>query len=172
MFSINLGKEFQRQMKGWLKCFPEIEHCWEKDLLKINHPKQTDKFFVFQFASSFIQIQFENQKHIFKRKIFKNINEQVFQIIVFWTRTLLNEEDRSIIEPKLEKHQIAIMFCNQKYGQVLTVDKNIFNGWGNVFHIFENEEQAVDFIKLASKDNTIEIHTYNSNYEYIELELF
>ena len=62
------------------------------------------------------------------------------------------------------------MFCNSKYGQVLTTNKNLFTGWGNVYQIFENKEDARKFLKKESIDEKIEIHFYNSEYELIEIK--
>lgn len=39
-----------------------------------------------------------------------------------------SKEDTEITKPKLKENQIVTMFCNSKYGHVLTIDKNIFIG--------------------------------------------
>jgi len=170
MFLPDIGKEFKKQMENWFAEYPEIEYHWNKNELKINHPKKVGDFLTFRFNSKFVKIQVDNRETVFKRKIFKNIGEQVFRIRGYWINNLLDGEDTGIKKPKLNEHQIAIMFCNQKYGQVLTTQKNVFNGWGNVYQIFDNEEEAFSFIEIESKDDEIEIHAYNSNYEYIELK--
>lgn len=170
MFLPNMGKEFKIQMENWFKEHPEIAHHWLKNQLKISHPKKSENFINFRFDSKSIRINNGNKDKIFKRNLFKNIQEQIFKIRGYWINEFLSKEDTKITKPKLKENQIVAMFCNSKYGQVLTTNKNLFTGWGNVYQIFENKEDARKFLKEESIDEKIEIHFYNSEYELIEIK--
>ena len=169
MFGKDIGKEFYKQMNNWFAEHPEINHQWKESELKIHHPNEMNKFLTFQFDSKKIKVQNENKEKLFYRELFTNIEEQVLKIRSFWINELLNKEETEIKKPDLKENQIAIMFCNRKYGQVLTTEKNVFTGWGNVYLIFENEKEAKKFAKIESKDDNIEINAYNSKFEDIEI---
>jgi hypothetical protein len=170
IFRKNIGKEFCRQMNNWFNQHPEIEHQWKEKELKIHHPNKPNKFLTFKFDSKKIKIGIENDEKIFHRELFTNIEVQVYKITSFAINKLLKKEETEITKPILKKNQIAIMLCNRKYGQVLTTEKNVFTGWGNVYQIFESEKEARKFTEIESKDEKIEIYIYNSKYENIELK--
>ena len=170
MFKPNIGKEFKKQMENWFKVHPEISHEWKENQLKINHPKQSENYTTFKFDSKALKIENKEKVKTFKSELLKKVDEQVFEIRGFWINEFLTKEDTEIKKPKLKENQIAAMFCNSKYGQVLTTNKNIFTGWGNVYQIFESKEDAKRFMKKESTDDKIEIHFYNSEYELIEIK--
>jgi len=157
-------------MKIWFKEHPEIIHHWQKNQLKISHPKESSKFITFQFNSKSIKIENGERVKIFKRKLFNNIGEQVFKIRGYWINEFLTKEDTEIVRPKLKENQITAMICDSKYGKVLTTNKNLFTGWGTVYHILNSKEDAKRFLKKESNDDKIEITFYNSNYELIEMK--
>ena len=170
MFKPNIGNEFKKQMEIWFKEHPEISHEWEENQLRIIHPKQSGNYITFKFDSKSLKIEHIKKVKTFHSKYLKKIDEQVLEIRGFWINEFLTKEDTEIKKPKLKENQIAAMFCNSKYGQVLTTNKNIFTGWGNVYQIFENKEDAKKFFKKESTDDKIEIHFYNSKYESIEIK--
>jgi hypothetical protein len=171
MFEKNIGKEFCKQMNQWFIEHPEINHQWKENELKIFYPNNPNKFLTFNYDSKRIKIENENEKteKVFYRNIFKNLEMQVFKIRGFWINNILKKEETEIIKPELKENEIAIMFCNRKYGQLLTTDKNVFTGWGNVYHIFENEKEAKKFAEIESRDENIEISAYNWKDEYIDI---
>jgi hypothetical protein len=169
MFRKDIGKEFYKQMNNWLSEHPEIKHQWKENELRIQYPNEINKFLTFEFDSKKIKVQNENKEKVFYRKLFTNIEEQVFKIRGFWINNMLKKADTEIVKPKLKENEIAIVFCNRKYGQILTTDKNVFTGWGNVYNIFENEKEAKKFAEIESKDESIEINAYNWKNEYIEI---
>jgi|TARA_B110000037_G_scaffold185567_1_gene215099 hypothetical protein len=170
MFRKDIGKEFKKQMNNWFTEHPEIKHQWKESELKIHYPTKINKFLTFEFNSKKIKIQNDNTEKIFHRELFTNIGEQVIKIRSFWINELLNKDETEIKKPDLKENQIAIMFCNRKYGQILTTEKNVFTGWGNVYQIFENKKEAKKFIEIESKNEEIEINVFNSKYENIELK--
>ena len=170
MFQPNIGKEFKTQMESWFEEHPEISHEWNGNQLKISHPKELGNSITFRFDAKLIKVKNGKKSTIFKRKLFRNIQEQVVKIRGYWLNELLTEEDTGIIKPKLKENQIAAMFCNSKYGQVLTTKKNAFIGWGNVYQIFESKDDAQKFLNEESNNDKIEIYFYNSEYELIEIK--
>lgn len=169
MFRKDIGKEFKKQMSNWFTEHPEIKHQWKESELKIHYPNEMNKFLTFEFDSKKVKIQNENTEKVFYRELFTNIEMQVFKIRGFWINNMLKKEETELIKPKLKENEIAIIFCNRKYGQILTTDKNVFTGWGNVYHIFENKEEAKKFAEIESKDENIEINAYDWKDEYIEI---
>ncbi|MHB0756861.1 hypothetical protein [Tenacibaculum ovolyticum] len=169
MFRKDIGKEFHKQMDNWFSEHPEIKHQWKENELKVQYPNEMNKFLTFEFDSKKIKVQNDNKEKVFYRDLFTNIEEQVFKIRSFWINNMLKKEETEIIKPKLKENEIAIVFCNRKYGQILTTDKNVFTGWGNVYHIFENEKEAKKFAEIESIDESIEINAYNWKDEYIEI---
>jgi hypothetical protein len=170
MFLPNIGKEFKKQMEGWFREHPEVNHEWKENQLMINHPKVFENYITCEFDSKLIRIENEKKEKTFKRKLFGSIELQVFKIRGYWIHNFLTKEDTEITEPELKENQIVAMFCNSKYGQVLTTNKNLFTGWGNVYQIFESKEDAQKFEKQESKDDKIEIHFFNSDYELLEIK--
>lgn len=169
MFGKDIGKEFHKQINNLFIEHPEIKHHWNDNELKIHYPNEISKFLTFEFDSKKIRIHNENTEKVFYRDLFKSIETQVYEIIDFLMNNMLKKEGTQLIKPKLKKNEIAIIFCNRKYGQILTTDKNLFIGWGNVYHIFENEEEAKKFVEIEAKDENIEIIAYNCKNEYIEI---
>lgn len=169
MLRKDIGKEFYKQMNNWFSEHPEIKHQWKKYELKIQYPNEINKFFTFEFDSKKIKIRNENKEKVFYRELYTNIKEQVFKIRSFWINNMLKKAETEIAKPKLKENEIAIFFCNRKYGQILTTEKNVFTGWGKVYNIFENEKEAKKFAEIESKDENIDINAYNWKNEYIEI---
>ena len=167
MYLPNLGKAFKKEMEAWFAYYPDVPHRWQENQLSISHPREEEKFIQFQFDSKSVKVSFEGKEKVFKRKLFSNIREQISKIQAYWIHNLVKSEDSNIKKPELQENQFAVMICNAKYGHVLTISKNLFTGWGEVYQIFDNEEEARRFIKEEANDTEIELHLYNSQYESI-----
>lgn len=170
MLLSNIGKEFRKQMESWFKEHPEVTHTWKQAQLQIGHPKKPERSISFHFDAKSITVAYKESTKVFQRSLFRNISEQVFQIRGYWVHEFLSKEDAEIPKPKLEDHQVVAMICNSRFGQVLTVDKNIFTGWGKVHHIFESIAEAREFDRRESKDDRIEIHFFDSSYNLIDIQ--
>jgi hypothetical protein len=88
----------------------------------------------------------------------------------YWINNLLERKDTDITKPKLDTNQYAEILCNSNYGQVLTCNKNLFIGWGDVYKVFNSKEEMKNYISQESKDVKVEIHIYDSEYRTIQLE--
>lgn len=70
--------------------------------------------------------------------------------------------------PILENNQHSVLSVEFSTGIVLTTDFKRHIGYGEVFHIFQSYELAVEFVdnKLSEKSN-LEFNIYNSKGEYL-----
>jgi len=162
-----MGDELQKQMKMWFQEHPEVKHTWDKNTLRIWHPFSPGKFFNFDFSQNSVVIEYENKRAEFKKERFKNLEEQVFRIRGFWINELLTKKELEIRRPKILEEQFSLLMTNQKYGQVLTLDGNLFTGWGDVFKVFNDLESAKNY-GFEKLDSGFECSIFNSNYELIE----
>jgi len=124
----HLGNEFQEQMNTWFLDHPEVSHIWNRNVLKIFHPTSQEKFIKFELSKNSILIEYGVKNVKFERKKFKNLPEQVLTIKGYWINELLKNVENSVKMPELLKHQFSVMLVNQKYGQVLTTNGNLFTG--------------------------------------------
>ena len=162
-----MGDEFQKQMKMWLLEHPEVKHTWDNGTLRIWHPCSPSKLINFDLSPNSIVIEYENKRTEFKKERFKNLEEQVFRIRGFWINELLPKKELEIRRPKILEEQFLLLMTNQKYGQVLTVDGNLFTGWGDVFKIFNDLESAKNY-GFEKQDSGFECLIFDSNHELIE----
>ena len=163
----NIGDEFQKQMKEWFHDHPEINHFWDGRNLKIWHPVNHNKSINFELSSKSIIIEYEDERIEFNKRLFKNLSEQVLNIRGYWINELLTKKELSIRKPKLKDYQFSVVLTNSRYGQVLTIDRNIFTGWGEVFKVFDNLENARDY-GLSQRDKEIECIIFDAKDEFIE----
>ena len=170
IFQSNIGEEFKTQMKNWFKEHPEIAYEWIDNELVIQNPNNRDRDVKFEINLRVIKIQNKDFQREYKQKLFENIEEQVFKIRGNMMNLFFKKEELRIIRPELKKHQFAVMMCNRNHGQVLTKNKNLFIGWGDVFQIFEDKEEYQKFINNESKDDAIEFVIYNSSYKFVEMK--
>lgn len=163
----NIGKEFQSQMLGWFRQHPEVAHTWGEGVLRIFHPIQEKRFIELEYSKDSILITCETRKTEFKRERFKDLEQQVIKIRGFWVRELLNREEAKIPKPEILKGQYSLMLSNSKYGQVLTVDGNLFTGWGKVFKVFNDLESAKNY-GLDKRKEGFESTIYDVDHQLIE----
>lgn len=169
MFSKSLGQEFRTQMERWLSGNPEIPHQWEAERLTLSHPIPTKTPFIFRCQAAAVTIKQGGLRRHFRRRLFATINQQALKIRSYWINELISAEDRAIKVPELEKGQVAILGCNSTYGQVLTTQRNVFTGWGEVYHVFNNLMEANTFLQQQKKQANIKYTTYNEHLEVIML---
>ncbi len=167
IFKKNIGFEFENQMKNWFEVHPEIYHKWNKNKLVIFHPSDKKKECVFIYNSNTLYIENHLKKTKFERKLFTSIFDQVFRIRGFWINSFYKKQDLAVKKPHLVDNECVVKVCNRRYGQVLTVDKNIFTGWGEVYKIFDTIEEAENY---CCNQNTeiFEFYIYNSTYQLIK----
>ena len=164
----NIGKEFRRQISQMFKYNPEIQFKWMGNRLEIYHPKgYIDQTTLFEVGRNDITVSYAGSIYSFKRKNFKRISNQVFDIIRFWKTELLSKQDLSAIEPKIPGSQFALLQREMKTGQVLTINENKFSGWGEVYLTFDDFDSAKHFA-LGKLDKGIESVIYDSNYKYVD----
>ena len=167
IFKINIGCEFENQMKNWFNEHPEISHKWYENKLIISHPSDKKKECVFIYNSNSLFIENHFKKAKFNRKLFTSIFEQVFRIRGFWINGFYKRQELAIKKPHLKDNECVVMVCNRRYGQVLTVGKNIFTGWGEVYKIFDTIEEAENYCNNQDKD-IFEFYIYNSTYHLVK----
>ena len=167
IFKINIGYEFENQMKNWFDEHPEIIHKWNEKELIILHPREKKNECIFRYNSNSLLIENHVNKAKFDRKLFTSIFDQVFEIRGFWINSFYNEHELAVKKPQLKDNEYVVMICNRRYGQVLTVDKNVFTGWGEVYKIFDTIGQAENYCNNQDKD-IFEFYIYNSVYHLIK----
>ena len=167
LFNKNIGLEFQNQMKVWLSEYPEVNHEWRKTELIIYHPTNKSQKVSFLSNSKSVTITFQETKKVFKREFFQDIATQVLKIRGYWIRNTFQIQDLEIRKPKLCNNQVAVLHCNSKFGHVLTIDLNLFTGWGEVYRIFDNIEFAKEYCE-SIRNHDIETSIFDSDDNFIE----
>jgi hypothetical protein len=63
---------------------------------------------------------------IFKKELFKRTPHVISDIFVYIFNELIKEEDTEIKKPIISEESFAVLHCNQRFGHVLTVNKNLY----------------------------------------------
>jgi hypothetical protein len=163
----DIGADFKSEMTEWFVKHPEVVHTWSKNELTINHPKIKDSLIVCKFTKDFVEATYGNNSKIFKKELFKRTPHVISDIFVYIFNELIKEEDTEIKKPIISEESFAVLHCNQRFGHVLTVNKNLFAGWGEVFKVFENLSEAQRYCESNVTDE-IELSIYDSKYNCIE----
>ncbi|MDR6238462.1 hypothetical protein [Aureibacter tunicatorum] len=154
-------------MQKWLETHPEIKHIWGERFLKISHPVQQCKFIHFDIKRTSIEIEFEGQILKIHRKWFKSPKQQASEIRGFWVKKFIPENILEMQQPKIKTGQFVLMLTNHRFGQVLTINKNIYTGWGEVYKVFNNLNDCKKYVSEKQKAE-IDYHIFDSNYELVK----
>jgi|GEM_PF-6269370 len=171
MWNLNIGREFERQMKKRISDHPEILHKWNKGHLIVYHPRNQAQFVEYKFGYNKIEVSKDQSTKRFKRKFFTNLRDQVYQISVYGQNLLLDNKEIEDHKPPFKDNEVAVMKCNRKYGHVLTFDSNLYIGWGEIYKVFNDIDSARLYCQ-QEENLEFEFHIYDSNYKHIEDNIF
>jgi hypothetical protein len=154
-------------MNHRLNLNPEIGFRWEGNRLSVEHPKKINRPIKFCLEQRRVEVCYDGKGKVFNINYLSGFNEQFEKIYNYCLGELLEKDALSMSKPKMKENQIAVMRVNQKYGQVLTINNNLFLGWGETYLIFENINEASKFCETNRK-NELEFYLFDSQYEFIK----